>query len=60
MVGFNGILDIIWVENLKMMKDKLIGGKELLVDLRVFYLDLLKMVKIHLKLDKFYCIVVMN
>ena len=60
MVDFNGILDIIWVENLKMMKDKLIGGKELLVDLRVFYLDLLKMVKIHLKLDKFYCIVVMN
>ena len=29
MVGFNDILDISQVEDLKMMKDKLIDGKEL-------------------------------
>ena len=29
MVGFNGILDIIWVEDLKMTKDKLKDGKGL-------------------------------
>ena len=29
MVGFSGILDTGWVEDRKMMKDKLIGGKEL-------------------------------
>ena len=28
MDGFNGISDIIWVEDLKMMKDKQIGGKK--------------------------------
>ena len=27
MVGFNGILDTGWVEDQKMMKDKLIDGK---------------------------------
>ena len=27
MVGFNGILDTGWVEDRKMMKDKLIDGK---------------------------------
>ena len=36
MVDFNGILDIGKEEDLKMIKDKLIDGKELLVDLRVF------------------------
>ena len=29
MAGFNGILDAGWVEDRKMMKDKLIDGKEL-------------------------------
>ena len=29
MVGFSGILDTGWVEDRKMMKGKLIGGKEL-------------------------------
>ena len=29
MVGFSGILDIGWVGNLQMMKDKLIDGKKL-------------------------------
>ena len=29
MVGFNGILDTGWLEDWKMMKDKLIDGKEL-------------------------------
>ena len=36
MVGFNGILDIGKEEDLKMIKDKSIDGKELLVDLKVF------------------------
>ena len=35
MAGFNGISDTGWVEDWKMMKDKLIGGKELQVDLEV-------------------------
>ena len=29
MVGFSGILDNGWVEDLQIMKDKLIDGKEL-------------------------------
>ena len=29
MVGFNGILDTGWVEDRKMIKDKLIDGKKL-------------------------------
>ena len=29
MVGFNGILDTGWVENRKIIKDKLINGKKL-------------------------------
>ena len=29
MVGFNGILDTGWVEDWKMIKDKLIDGKKL-------------------------------
>ena len=36
MVGFNGILDIGREEDLQMIRDKLIDGVELLVDLRVF------------------------
>ena len=36
MDGFGGILDIGKEEEVKMMKDKLIDGKELLVDLKVF------------------------
>ena len=35
MVGFSGILDTGWVEDLQMMKDKLIQGKELKVVLEV-------------------------
>ena len=34
MDGFSGILDIGWVEDLQMMKDKLIDGKRLLADLK--------------------------
>ena len=33
MVGFSGILDTGKGEKVKMMKDKLIGGKELSIDL---------------------------
>ena len=36
MVGFNGIIDILMVEEVMMIKDKLIDGKELLLDLLVF------------------------
>ena len=36
MAGFNGILDIGKEEEVKMIKDKLIDGKELLVGLLVF------------------------
>ena len=36
MVGFNGILDTRKEEDLKMIKDRLVDGKELLVDLKVF------------------------
>ena len=35
MVGFSGILDTGWVEDLQMMKGKLIYGKELTVVLEV-------------------------
>ena len=35
MAGFRGILDIGYVEDQKMIKDKLIDGKKLLVDLEV-------------------------
>ena len=34
MVGFSGILDTGWVEDLQMMRDKLIDEKKLLVDLK--------------------------
>ena len=33
MVGFSGILDTGWVEDQKMIKDKLIDGKKLYVGL---------------------------
>ena len=36
MFGFNGILDIGKEEEVTMIKDKLIDGKELLVDLLAF------------------------
>ena len=36
MDGFNGILDIGKEEEVKMIKDRLIDGKKLLVDLLVF------------------------
>ena len=36
MVGFNGILDIGKEEEVVMIKDRLVDGKELLVDLLVF------------------------
>ena len=39
MVGFSGILDIRKGEDFQMIKDKLIYGKELLVDLKVFWLE---------------------
>ena len=35
MVGFNSISDIGWVEDQKMIKDKLIDGKTLCVGLEV-------------------------
>ena len=38
MVGFSGILDTGKEEDLKMIKDKLVDGKELLLDLKVFWL----------------------
>ena len=42
MVGFSGILDTGWVGDLRIMKDKLIDGKKLWVDVRG---KLVKMVK---------------
>ena len=36
MVGFNSILDIGKEEDLKMIKDKSVDGKKLLVNLKVF------------------------
>ena len=36
MNGFNGILDIGKEEEVMMVKGKLVGGKEFLVDLKVF------------------------
>ena len=60
MVGFSGILDIGKEEEVVMIKDKLVDGKELLIDWLVFWLDWLVKVAIHLKLDRFYYIGVMN
>ena len=60
MVGFNGILDTGYVEDLQMMKDKLIDGKELQIDLKVNQLKGSKMLMVDLiiilfllKSDKF-------
>ena len=36
MYGFNGVLSIIWVEEVQMMKDKQRDGKGLLLGLKVF------------------------
>ena len=36
MVGFSGILDIGKQEKVKMIRDKLVNGKQLLVDLLAF------------------------
>ena len=67
MVGFSGILGTVWVEDRKMMKDKLIDGKILWVGLEVNYLRWLNMLVVNLmitqfrlKLDRFCCICVMN
>ena len=63
MVGFGSILDTGQVEDHKMMKDKLIDGKELQVGLKVNQSRCLKKlvvnlmnIQFRLKLDKFYCI----
>ena len=67
MVGFTDILGTGLVEDKKMIKDKLIDGKKLWVELDVNYWRLLEMLVLNmmitqfrLKLDKFYCIGVMN
>ena len=67
MLGFSGILDTGWVEDLQMTKDKLKDGKKLWIGLEVNQSSWLKMlivnliiIEFHLKLDKFYCIGVMN
>ena len=67
MAGFRGILDIGYVEDQKMIKDKLIDGKKLWIGLGVNWGRWLEMlvvnlmiVQFRLKLDKFYCIGIMN
>ena len=67
MVGFSGILGIGYVEDQKMIKDKLIDGKKLWVGLGVNWWRWLKMLVINLmiiqfrlKIDKFCCIGVTN
>ena len=67
MVGFSGILGTDKVEDQKMIKGKLINGKILWLDLGVNWGRWLKIllvnlmiIQIHLKLDKLYCIGVMN
>ena len=67
MVGFSGILGIGQVEDRKMIKDKLIDGKKSWVGLGVNWWKWLEMLVVNLmiiqfglKLDKFYCIGVMN
>ena len=67
MVGFSGILGIGQVEDRKMIKDKLIDGKKSWVGLGVNWWKWLEMlvvnlmiIQFRLKLDKFYCIGVMN
>ena len=56
MVVFSGVLDTGQVEDQKMIKDKLIDGKKLLVDLEVNMM----IIQFSLKLGKFYCIGGMN
>ena len=67
MVGFSGILGTGQVEDQKMIKDKLIDGKKLWVGLGVNWWRWLEMlvvnlmiIQFRLKLDRFYCIGVMN
>ena len=67
MVGFNDILGTDKVEDWKMMKDKLIDGKKLWVGLGVNWWRWLEMlvinlmiIQFHIKVDKFYCIGVLN
>ena len=48
MVGFNGILDI-GKEDLKMMRDKLVDGNKLLVDLKVVSATFLLVCFVYLK-----------
>ena len=67
MVGFSGILGTGQVEDQKMIKGKLIDGKKLWVGLGVNWWRWLEMlvvnlmiIQFRLKLDKFYCIGVMN
>ena len=67
MFGFSGILGNGYVEDQKMIKDKLIDGKKLWVDLEVNWWNWLEMlvvnlmiIQFHLKFDKFYCIRVTN
>ena len=42
MDGFNGILDTGLEEDLKLMKDKLVDGRVLLVDLKAFSIKMIK------------------
>ena len=67
MVGFSDILGTGQVKDQKMIKDKLIDGKKLRVGLAVnqsIWLEMLvvnlMIIQLHLKLDKSYCIGVMN
>ena len=48
MVGFSGILGIDWVEDQKMIKDKLIDGKKLQIGLKVNQLRSLKMLVVNM------------
>ena len=67
MVSFSGIVGTGYAEDQKMIKDKLIDGKKLWVDLEVNWWTWLEMLVVNLmiiqfrpKLDKFYCIGAMN
>ena len=67
MVGFSGISGTGQVEDRKMMKDKLADGKKLRVGLGVNQSRRLQILVVNLmiiqfraKLDKFYCIGVIN
>ena len=67
MVGFSGTLGTCYVEDQKMMKDKLIDRKKLRVGLGINWWRWLEMlvvtliiIRFRLKLDNFFYIVVMN